>query len=211
MKRLITNLALFIVLAIAFSSFNACKGTQTASTDNSNAVNAPANTTANTNTVKPDSKASDYPPLVSGIAEAPIELLDGTTTKVSDHKGKVILLNLWGIWCGPCRDEMPHLAELQAAYGERGFQVMGLNIGDHDGGPEGFSAIKDFGEKMKLNYTLGRISNASTGEFYKLSRQEAVPQTVLVDRDGRLRGLFVGGGSKVIASMTQTVDKVMAE
>ncbi|HEX3101266.1 MAG TPA: TlpA disulfide reductase family protein [Pyrinomonadaceae bacterium] len=211
MKRFITNLALFIVLAIAFSSFNACKGTQETATNNSNAVDAPANTTANTNTVKTDSKASDYPPLVSGIAEAPIELLDGTTTKVSDHKGTVILLNLWGIWCGPCRDEMPHLAQLQAAYGERGFRVMGLNIGDHDGGPEEFAAIKAFGEKMKLNYSLGRISNASTGEFYKLSRQEAVPQSVLVDRDGRLRGLFLGGGAKVIASMTQTVDKVMAE
>ncbi len=212
MKQFITNLALFIVLAIAFSSFNACKGTQETAT-NTNAVNAPANANADTNadSAKSDSKSSDYPPLISGIAEGPIELLDGTITKASDHKGKVVLLNLWGIWCGPCRDEMPHLAQLQAAYGERGFEVIGLNIGDHDGGPEDFAAIKAFGEKMNLNYTLGRISGATTGQFYKLSRQEAVPQTVLVDRDGRLRGLFVGGGAKVIASMTQTVDKVMAE
>jgi thiol-disulfide isomerase/thioredoxin len=210
MKQFITYLALFIVFVIAFSSFNACKATQDTAT-NSNAVNASANTNANADSAKSDSKSSDYPPLLSGIAEGPIELLDGTTTKVSDHKGTVILLNLWGIWCGPCRDEMPHLAQLQAAYGEKGFRVIGLNIGDHDGGPEEFAAIKAFGEQMKLNYTLGRISNATTVQFYKLSRQEAVPQTVLVDRDGRLRGLFVGGGSKVINSMTETVDKVMAE
>lgn len=208
MKQIITNLALFIVLAIAFSSFNACKGTQETATNN-NGVNAPANLSANTQ--KTEAKSSDYPPLASGIADGEIELLDGTITKASDHKGKVVLLNLWGIWCGPCRDEMPHLAQLQAAYGTRGFEVIGLNIGDHEGGPEGFAAIKAFGEQMKLNYTLGRISNATTGQFYKLSRQEAVPQTVLIDRDGRLRGLFIGGGAKVIASMTETVNKVMAE
>ena len=210
MKQFITNLALFVALAIAFSSFNACKTTpQTATNDN--AGNAPVNANANANTQKADSKSSDYPPLVSGIADGQIELLDGTVTKASDHKGKVVLLNLWGIWCGPCRDEMPHLAQLQTAYGERGFEVIGLNIGDHDGGLEDFAAIKEFGEKMKLNYTLGRIANSTTAQFYKLTRQEAVPQTILVDRDGRLRGVFVGGGSKVIGSMTETVDKVMSE
>ncbi len=208
MRDIITNLALFLVLAIVFSSFNGCKGTQQAAS-NGNTNTAVANT--NTNAQKPDSKSSDYPPLVSGIADGEIQLLDGTVTKASDHKGKVVLLNLWGIWCGPCRDEMPHLAQLQAAYGEKGFEVIGLNIGNRDGGPEDFGAIKAFGEQMKLNYTLGRISNATTAQFYKLSRQEAVPQTVLVDRDGHLRGLFIGGGAKVIASMTQTVDKVMAE
>ena len=210
MKQFITNLALFITLAMAFSSFNACKGTQQAAT-NDNAADVSASTNTNTNAQKADSKSSEYPPLVSGIAEGPIELLDGTITKASDHKGKVVLLNLWGIWCGPCRDEMPHLAQLQAAYGEKGFEVIGLNIGDRDGGQEDFAAIKAFGEKMKLNYTLGRIAGSTTAQFYKLTRQEAVPQTVLVDRDGRLRGVFVGGGAKVIGSMTQTVDRVMSE
>ena len=210
MKQFIANLALFITLAIAFSSFNACKGTQQTAT-NENAVNAPVNANANANTQKAESKSSEYPPLVSGIAEGPIELLDGTVTKASDHKGKVVLLNLWGIWCGPCRDEMPHLAQLQAAYGEKGFEVIGLNIGDRDGGPEDFAAIKAFGEQMKLNYTLGRIGGSTISQFYKLTRQQAVPQTVLVDRDGHLRGVFVGGGAKVIGSMTQTVDRVMSE
>ena len=208
MKKIVVNMVLFLVLAIAFSSLNACKGTQQTAT-NDNAVNAATN--ANANVQRAESKSSEYPPLVSGIAEGPIELLDGTVTKASDHKGKVVLLNLWGIWCGPCRDEMPHLAKLQAAYGERGFEVIGLNIGDRDGGQEDFAAIKAFGEQMKINYTLARIGSATTSQFYKLSRQDAVPQTILVDRDGHLRGLFVGGGPKVIGSMTETVDRVMSE
>ena len=146
MKEFVTNLALLVIFAIAFSGLNACSGKQQ-TTSNTNTANQPAN--ANTQTS--ETKASIYPPLPSGIADGEIELADGTITKASDHKGKVILLNLWGIWCGPCRDEMPHLAELQAAYGERGFEVIGLNIGDEDGAPENLDKIKAFGEKMKLN------------------------------------------------------------
>ena len=50
-----------------------------------------------------------------------------------------------------------------------------------------------------------------TAQFYLVSRQQAVPQTLLVDREGHLRGVFVGGGQKVISSITQTVDKTMSE
>ena len=202
MKEFITNLALFVIFAIAISGLNACNSTlQTAS--NGNAANA--------NTKTSETKASSFPPLPSGIADAAIELPDGTITKASDHKGKVVLLNLWGVWCGPCREEMPHLAELQAKYGDRGFEVLGLNIGDAAGAPEDFGKIKIAGDQMKINYTLGRIQNESIKQYYLLSRQEAVPQTVLVDRDGRLRGVFVGGGPAVINSISQSVEKAMSE
>ncbi len=206
MKQFITNLALFMVFAIAFSSFNACKTTQQTAT-NDNAVNAPANA----NTEKTDSKSSDYPPLPVAIADADIELVDGTVTKVSGHKGKVLLLDLWGIWCGPCVAEMPHLAQLQAAYADKGFEVIGLNIGDQDGGPEDLGKIKAFAEKLQINYTIGRIQNTTTGQFYRVSRQQAVPQTFLVDREGHLRGVFVGGGPKVLNSIMETVEKTMSE
>ncbi len=206
MKEFVTNLALLVIFAIVFSGLGGCSGKQQ-SASGSNAANQPINTAMPSS----ETKASNYPPLPSGIADADIELADGTITKVSDHKGKVILLNLWGIWCGPCRDEMPHLAELQAAYGERGFEVIGLNIGDNNGAPEDLGKIKAFGESMKLNYTLGRIQAATTGQFYLVSRQQAVPQTILVDRDGRYRGVFVGGGPRVIDSITKTVDKTMSE
>ena len=206
MKEIFTNLALFVVLAIAFSGLSACKETPVSSS-NSNAANKPANTTAQTG----DTKSTVYPPLPSGIADAEIELVDGTITKPSEHKGKVLILNLWGIWCGPCRDEMPHLAQLQTAYGERGFEVMGLNIGDNNMAPEDLGKIKAFTESMKLNYTIGRIKEATTNQFYILSRQQAVPQTLLVDRDGRLRGVFVGGGPSVIDKLTKSVDALMSE
>ena len=158
-----------------------------------------------------DGKTSVYPPLATALADAELENLDGTKTKISDRKGKVLLLNIWGIWCGPCRAEMPHLVELQQKYGEKGFEIVGLNIGDQNMAPENVDAIKDFSEKMKLNYTIVRSSRATTEQFYKVTKQQVVPQTLLVDREGHLRGVFVGGGERVINSMKENVEKAMSE
>ena len=206
MKNVFTNLALFLVFAVAFSSLTACSRTQP-DANASNTANATANTTA-TNT---ESKSANYPPLPSGIANTEFELLDGTMSKVSDRKGKVLLLDLWGIWCGPCVAEMPALARLQTAYADKGFEIIGLNIGDSNGVPEDPAKIKAFGEKLNINYTLARSRDSLTAQFYLLSRQQAVPQTFLVNREGHLRGVFIGGGQKVMDSIIQTVDKTMSE
>jgi thiol-disulfide isomerase/thioredoxin len=204
MREFITGLILFVVFCVVFSSMTACNGTQA---DNSNLAKKPANASSQTST----GKSLDYPPVVSGIAEGEIHLLDGTKTKLSEHKGKVVILNLWGIWCGPCRDEMPHLAAMQKQYADKGFEVLGLNIGDHDGNAEPVENIKRFAEQMKIDYTLARISGPMINQFYLLSKQQSVPQSILVDREGRLRGLFVGGGQRVYDQMQETLDKTMAE
>jgi thiol-disulfide isomerase/thioredoxin len=190
MKEILQNLAFFIVFCIVFSGLSACTGTS------GPANNAAANTTAraNANTAAPGNSATSsvYPPLTSSIAQADLELIDGTTTKVDDRKGKVILLNLWGIWCGPCRSEMPHLVEMQNTYRDKGFEVIGLNIGDEEFQPENIDAIKSFSSEMKLNYELARIPNSMTKDFNRLAKFDGVPLSVLVDREGHLRGIFQG-------------------
>ncbi|MEO7538792.1 MAG: TlpA disulfide reductase family protein, partial [Pyrinomonadaceae bacterium] len=189
--------------AIFFSSFTACSST--AVTTGNNAANAPVNgrTTSAPN--------NNYPPVASGLAEAPFELIDGTTKKLADYKGKVIMMNVWGIWCGPCRAEMPHLVEMQEKYREKGFEIIGLNIGDQGGNPEKIEEIQKFSDQMKLNYTLARIQGPNIRQFYAVTKQEVVPQTILVDRDGRLRGVFIGGGQRIFDSMMEVLDKTMAE
>ena len=217
MREIITNLALFVVFCIAFSSFTACTGTQSNTANVSNASNAnAASTAANTNSQTFDTKASDtktsvYPALAAGLADADFELLDGSKIKVSERKGKVLLLNIWGTWCGPCRAEMPTLIGFQQQYGDRGFEVIGLNIGDGNGTPESVEDIKRFVDQMKLNYTIARSSNASTNQFYAITKQQVIPQSILVDRDGHLRGVFIGGGQRIFDSMKETIDKVMSE
>ena len=201
MREFVKVLILFVIFCIVFS---ACSGTQS---DNANsaAISWKGNSDTSGN------KGSDYPPVVSGIAEGVIHLLDGSRTKLSDHKGKVVILNLWGIWCGPCRDEMPHLAAMQKQYADKGFEVFGLNVGDHDGNAEPVENIKKFAEQSKIDYTLARIDGPMINQFYLFSKQQVVPQTLLVDREGRVRGLFVGGGPRVINELQQTLDKTMAE
>ena len=198
MKEVIINLALFAALCLVFSTFTSCTGTQA---DNNNLTTKQGT----------GSKSSEFPPVASAIAEGEIHLLDGTLTKLSEHKGKVVILNLWGIWCPPCRDEMPHLAAMQRQYGEKGFEVIGLNVGDRDGRAESVDAIKRFAAESKIDYTLARIESTMINQFYLVTKQSAVPQSFLVDREGHLRGVFVGGGQRVYDQMQQAVDGIMNE
>jgi len=204
MKQIARNLVFFVALCIVFSLFTSCTGSGT-NLANINTAPPPSNNAAS------ESKSKDYPPLASGLAEAEFELLDGSKFKISEKKGKVLMLNIWGTWCGPCREEMPHLVEMQNKYGPQGFEVIGLNIGDGSGTPETVEQITTFAAKMKLNYILARSPNASTIQFYQISKQQVVPQTLIVDREGHLRGVFVGGGPRVMDSMKSTLEKTMNE
>src|SRR4030095_2449650 len=196
MRALLT----IIMLGGLAGVFSNCSGVSSEEQENS----TPASITENANT-------SEFPLLPEKIANGDIELLDGTLQKISDRKGKVVLVNLWGVWCGPCRDEMPHLAALQEKYRDKNFQVIGLNICDEEVEPENVERIKGFGTEMKVNYELARISNDLTREFNKMTKFDGVPLSVLIDREGRMRGVFLGGGTRVINSMKRSVEKVVNE
>ena len=150
---------------------------------------------------------SEYPPLQASIAQADVENLDGSTFKVADKKGKVLLLNMWATWCGPCREEMPELVKLQDKYRDQGFEIIGLNTNDGDT-PE---MINDFAKEQKLNYTLTFAPTAMQVDIVRFTKNEGIPQSLLVDRDGNLRGVFLGGSESEIAKMKATVAKVMAD
>lgn len=196
MKEILTNMFVFVALAIFFSGLTACSGT------------SDTNSASNTNTA---GKTSGYPKLSSALADAELELVEGGKFKISDKKGKVLMLNIWGTWCGPCRQEMPHLIEMQNTYRDNGFEVLGLNIGGNDGQPESIEDIQRFAAEMKLNYTLARSPRQATAAFYSISKQQVVPQSMLIDREGHIRGIFVGGGQRIFDSMKTNLAKVMTE
>ncbi len=205
MKVIFTNIVLFIVLSFAFSALTSCTKTETAPGNDSS-------TTANTtNDTSPDKKKINYPPAPSAIMQTDIKSLDGTSFKLQDKKGKVVLVNLWGIWCGPCIAEMPELIKMQENFKDKGFEVIGLNIGDEDGGVESKENIDVFSAKQKLNYSLGYADRELMNQFVKLSRLEGVPQSLLINREGQLTGVFTGGGQKTVAKMKETVEKIVNE
>ncbi|MBK9437120.1 MAG: TlpA family protein disulfide reductase [Chloracidobacterium sp.] len=206
MKRTTINLLTFAAIAAASFYVSGCGGVGS----NTNGV-SPARSSNSTSPESGKTTESVYPPLKSDVADAEMETMDGGKTKISDRKGNVVLVNLWGIWCGPCRAEMPHLIELQNKYKEKGLQIIGLNVGDDDGNPEDFVKIKEFGERTGLNYELTRASREMKAQIFRLANFDGVPLSILVDRDGHLRAVLRGGGPPSIKQLKDTVDKTMAE
>ena len=164
----------------------------------------------------PDNKnksiSAEYPSLPDSIMDAELTKIDGTKYRLSDLRGKVVLLNLWGLWCGPCRTQMPGMVKLQKKYESDRFAVVGLNIGDEDGAREKLQKIKVFSQTYHINYDLVRSpSKELINDVYKISTQEVVPQSFLIGIDGSLRGIFTGGGSYVDTRMFSEVEKTVTE
>ena len=203
MKQLFQNAVLFAVAALGFSGLTGCgAGANSPGTTTNDSLRAQANTSspdlANAKT------PSQYPPLVSSVAQADIKNLDGSTFKVADKKGKVLLLNMWATWCGPCRAEMPALVRMQNEFRDQGFEVIGLNTDD-----EAVDEINEFAKSMDLNYILAWADTKLQAELLRISQFQGIPQSFLVDRDGHLRGVFRGAGAQDIARMEQLVAKVV--
>ena len=206
MKGIITKTLTFATLVMLISALTGCGGGQEASP---NSASAPANTNANTtNTAATDAKkGSEFPPLAEKAANAEMKNLDGTPTKIADRKGKVLLLNMWATWCGPCRGEMPALVKMQDEHRDKDFEIIGLNTDDGDTK----EMVEKFAGEMKLNYTLVWSPTEQQNALLKISNFNGIPQSFVVDRDGNLRGVFRGGGKAEVAKMEDLVAKIVAE
>lgn len=193
---------LLLSFGLLFAACNTATTTQKTPGDNTSTVPSSNTETAGNNSPATDSK---FPPAPAAVMTTDVKLVDGGTVKFENESGKVLLLNLWATWCGPCRQEMPDLIEMQNKYGDQGFEIVGLNTDDET--PE---QIKPFVEEMKLNYKVGWAKEEMTKELMRISGVAAIPQSFLIDRNGRLRGVFVGGGS-ALEKLKDSVEKVMSE
>jgi peroxiredoxin len=104
--------------------------------------------------------------------------LGGGELSLSDYRGKIVVLNFWATWCGPCRDEMPAFVRMQNEYGSRGVQFIGVSI---DSGA--FEAIADFAQEFGANYPLAH-DNMTVYDSYEGTT--AVPTTYLITRKGEI-------------------------
>ncbi len=129
---------------------------------------------------------------------------DGKPLKLSDWRGKVILVNLWATWCAPCRKEMPALAELQSKLGGKDFEVLAISI-DRKGAAAS-SAFLDEAKATVLKLYVDPSSKA-------LGALQAIglPASVLVDRDGREIGRLLGPAEWKAPEAEQLIRAAIAE
>jgi thiol-disulfide isomerase/thioredoxin len=108
---------------------------------------------------------------------------------LSDFKGKVLLLDFWATWCGPCKVEIPWFLEFQSKYGKDGLQVIGVSIDDT------LKMLKPYVTSMKMTYpVLQGLGHDNVADAY--GPMPAVPVTVLISRDGKICAKHIGIASK---------------
>ena len=113
-----------------------------------------------------------------------LQSLDGKNVKLSDFRGKALLLNFWATWCGPCKIEMPWFVELQKEYGPQGFQIVGVAMDDAS-----LEDIAKFAKEMGVNYPI-LIGKESVGDQY--GGIPALPETFFIGRDGKMVDKIIG-------------------
>jgi thiol-disulfide isomerase/thioredoxin len=127
------------------------------------------------------------PVLVVSQTRAPALTLrdvNGGTFRLSDHKGKVVLINFWATWCPPCRAEIPDLVKKQREYRSQGLKIVGITYP-----PEKLSAVRKFVARMKINYPVA-LGTEKTKRLFTSS--ETLPITVIIDRQGNVVDIVEG-------------------
>ena len=127
--------------------------------------------------------------LVLGQGEKPapkLELndIEGRALRLSDYKGKIVLLNFWATWCAPCRAEMPDLVKWQREYKGKGLQVIGVTYP-----PEESAEVREFIKSIKVNYPIALGEEQTKAVFDK---GETLPVTVVIDKKGIIREVIQG-------------------
>jgi peroxiredoxin len=112
-----------------------------------------------------------------------LRTLDGQKLRLGEQRGRVVLVNFWATWCGPCRQEMPHLNKLYEKYKSSGFVLLGVNVDDDASQAAGVA------NRLGVTFPVLPDSDKRVSRQYDLS---AMPSTVLIDRDGRVRYLHRG-------------------
>jgi|SRR5262245_4288406 len=143
--------------------------------------------------------------LPENVMQASINLLDGQKTKLADYSGKVLVVDLWATWCGPCRQEIPHLVEIAKEYKSKGVEVIGLTNED----PEIYSQrVKDFSKAFNINYPIGWADEEMQ---IGLMRGDGIPQTLIIGRDGKVLKHFRGFNPRIVPQMKAILDEAVSE
>lgn len=109
---------------------------------------------------------------------------DGKPVQLADYKDKVVLLNFWATWCGPCEVEIPWFKEFEQTYKDRGFAVLGVSSDE-----EGWAVVRPYMKAKAMNYRVALDDGKMPSPYHEI---EALPTSYLLDRQGRIAVTHTG-------------------
>ena len=114
---------------------------------------------------------------------------DGDAVNLADYRGKVVLVNFWATWCGPCEAEIPWFIEFEKKYKDQGFAVLGVSMDD-----DGWKSVRPYVASHKINYRVMIGSEVVSQQFGEI---ESLPTSFVLDRAGRIASNHIGLVDKV--------------
>lgn len=180
-----SRLAFTVLVLSLFAAF----GISSCSSNDERRSNPPAIGVANNRGAAPPRTAAPPPvtTLPASVTEVELRALTGAPIKLSNYAGKVMLVNLWATWCGPCRQETPELVKLNKEFRSQGLEVIGLSTENPD---ESADQVREFVQNYKVDYRVGWSGSQVAVEL--MQGRDAIPQSFVISRSGRIVKRFVG-------------------
>ncbi len=131
-----------------------------------------------------------------------LKTLEGQEIILSQLKGKVVVLDFWATWCGPCRESIPHLVQLYNNNRENGFELVGMAVDKGD-----VETVRKFVKSMDIPYPIV----VAPDDVVKSYRVNSIPATILIDKEGNIRERITGFNSTIAQELTGKVTELISE
>jgi thiol-disulfide isomerase/thioredoxin len=141
------------------------------------------------------------------ILQAENRATSGAPIKLGDYSGKVLFVNLWATWCGPCRLETPELVKLNKEFRDRGVEMIGLSTEDPDASAQ---SVSDFVREYQVDYQIGWATREVA--LGLMQGRTNIPQSFIIARDGRIIRRFIGfSPSSTPVQLRQALEQALIE
>jgi thiol-disulfide isomerase/thioredoxin len=194
-SRVAARLVMISALAIASYHFGGLVPVATAATP------TPVNADASAPAPAAPPALVDLPP---EVAMATLKDANGASFKLADFFGKVVVVNFWATWCGPCRREIPELVKLHDEFRSRGVEMIGLSTEDPDASAE---KVRKFIQDYRIDYRIGWASGEVALPL--MQGHTAIPQIFVISRDAFILKRFIGYSANYSEQLKQALEDAL--